>query len=203
VSLCGGDCWWVWQAERACPCFELTHRWCLRPATGRICPWRIPRTGQGNRCPPAAAQVVGAGCRARYMPGKSQVNQGTAASVWSPNLPARSLAALSAIWPDHAHWGVAFAGVCYDVGGAAVGACRFAVPYRESVARRDPARGACGWFVRCSVHGCSAGCKSLGWRDRSVERSGGAGVVQYPGLGGCRRVTNRETRGRCGRMAAG
>jgi hypothetical protein len=31
------------------------------------------------------------------------------------------------IWPDHGHRGAAFAGVCYDVGGAAAGACGFAV----------------------------------------------------------------------------
>jgi len=47
-----------------------------------------------------------------------------------------------------------------------------------------------GGFMRCSVHGRSTGCRSLRWRDRSIERGGGAGIAQHPGLGGRRRGTN-------------
>ena len=58
-------------------------------------------------------------------------------------------------------------------------------------------------FVPCSVHGRPAGCRSLRRRDRWIERSGGAGIGQHPGLGGCRRVTNRETRAGDGQAPSG
>jgi hypothetical protein len=56
----------------------------------------------------------------------------------------------------------------------------------HSVARADG-------FVPCSTRGSSTGCWSRWWRGRSLERSGGSGAVEHPGLGGCRRVTHRET----------
>jgi len=76
--------------------------------------------------------------------------------------------------------------------------------------------GACAdGFVPCSTRGSSTRYWSRWWRGRSLERSGGAGTVEHPGLGGRRSVTNRETRARdsqtpsdcardgAGRLAAG
>src|SRR5690242_12553995 len=89
-------------------------------------------TSNGRECQrlPAAAQVADAGCRARlcgrYTAGISADDGiGIVAA-----LPARPLAALCAVGPDHAHGGAVLAGVRHDVGGASVGPCGLAVPHR-------------------------------------------------------------------------
>ena len=72
--------------------------------------------GRVRRRLPAAAQVADAACRARYMAGTS-ADQGIGMVAV---LSARLLVALCAVGPDHAHGGAVLAGVCHDVGGAAV-----------------------------------------------------------------------------------
>src|SRR3984893_17879301 len=86
-------------------------------------------TSAGRECRrlPVAAQVADAGRLARYGRYTAGISADDGIGMVAA-LPARPLAALCAVGPDHAHGGAVLAGVRHDVGGAAVGPRGLAVP---------------------------------------------------------------------------